>query len=116
MGAISPDLAPIQKFYKNSTIFITGCTGFLGQLLLEKLLRSCPEVIIYAMIRHKKGKNMQSRMEEIFNSVVFKKLSEEFPEFKTKVVGVEGDCSLKNLGISETDRRVLLEKVRESLL
>ena len=29
----------IQKFYENSNVFITGGTGFLGKLIIEKLLR-----------------------------------------------------------------------------
>lgn len=34
-----PHLSSIQEFYKDVTIFITGATGFLGKILLEKLLR-----------------------------------------------------------------------------
>ena len=31
----------IKEFYKNKTIMITGCTGFIGKVILEKLLRVC---------------------------------------------------------------------------
>lgn len=31
--------SPIIHFYAGKTVFLTGPTGFLGQLLLEKLLR-----------------------------------------------------------------------------
>lgn len=34
----------IQNFYKNKNVFITGGTGFLGIAIVEKILRSCPEV------------------------------------------------------------------------
>lgn len=34
------------EFYKNKNIFITGGTGFLGIALIEKLLRTTPDVII----------------------------------------------------------------------
>lgn len=30
---------PVQYFYKGKTIFVTGGSGFLGILLIEKLLR-----------------------------------------------------------------------------
>lgn len=32
-------LSAIQEFYRDTTIFVTGATGFLGKILLEKLLR-----------------------------------------------------------------------------
>lgn len=32
------------EFYKNKNIFITGGTGFLGIALIEKLLRTTPNV------------------------------------------------------------------------
>lgn len=33
-------------FYKNKNIFITGGTGFLGIAIIEKLLRTTPEVAV----------------------------------------------------------------------
>lgn len=32
-------LSEIQSFYKDTTIFLTGATGFMGNLILEKLIR-----------------------------------------------------------------------------
>jgi len=29
----------IQSFYNGMTVFLTGATGFIGRLVLEKLLR-----------------------------------------------------------------------------
>lgn len=34
----------VAEFYRNKNIFITGGTGFLGVALIDKLLRSCPDV------------------------------------------------------------------------
>lgn len=34
------------EFYKNKNVFITGGTGFLGIAIIEKLLRTTPEVFI----------------------------------------------------------------------
>lgn len=31
--------SPMKRFYRDKTVFITGGTGFLGQLFIEKLLR-----------------------------------------------------------------------------
>lgn len=34
-----PRNSPITSFYAGKTVFLTGPTGFLGHLFLEKLLR-----------------------------------------------------------------------------
>lgn len=60
----------VQKFYKSRNVFITGGTGFMGKLLIEKLLRSTEVSAIYVLIREKKGKNAHSRIDELFDDVV----------------------------------------------
>lgn len=61
----------ILEFYKDSTIFITGATGFLGKLCMEKLLRTCPSLNkIYILVRPKKGKDVQKRFDELFDEPV----------------------------------------------
>lgn len=117
MGNDNLNLTPIQEFYKNSVIFLTGSTGFLGQVMLEKLLRSCPEIsTIYILVRNKKGKNVESRVEEIFDDVLFDRLKKECPKYKHKVVAIVGDCSLPNLGMSQKDTSTLIEQVRLILI
>lgn len=34
-----PDSTPMTDFYRDKTIFITGATGGIGQLIVQKLLR-----------------------------------------------------------------------------
>lgn len=105
-------LTPIQQFYSGTNIFITGGTGFLGTILIEKLLRSCNDLsTIYILARNKKGKNLQSRIDELFDDAIFDRLKKEFPKFRHKVVGIGGDCSLPDLGISQQDRQVLINEV-----
>lgn len=66
------DTKSIPEFYAGRSIFITGATGFLGKILVEKLLRSCPDVkCLYLLIRQKKGKDSQERLDEILESKVF---------------------------------------------
>ena len=65
------NLTPIQEFYNGQSIFITGGTGFMGKLLIEKLLRSCPGIaFIYILVRPKKGKDVYQRTEELFDDPV----------------------------------------------
>ncbi|XP_046837363.1 putative fatty acyl-CoA reductase CG5065 [Vespa crabro] len=57
---------PIQKFYDDESVFLTGGTGFMGKSLIEKLLRGCPGIrCIYILIRSKKGKNVLERLDEL---------------------------------------------------
>ena len=42
----------LTEFYANKTILLTGSTGFLGKVILEKVLRSLPVVkTIYLAIK-----------------------------------------------------------------
>ena len=61
----------IVSFYKHKTIFITGATGFLGKVLIEKLLRTCYDLDkIYVLIRSKKGHSASHRLNELLNCPV----------------------------------------------
>lgn len=101
----------MQKFYQNKSIFLTGGTGFLGKIIIEKLLRSCEIDTIYVLVRSKKGKDIATRLEDIVNDVVFEKLKKQDKEekFRHKIVPIEGDCSLPGLGMSEFDRQKLID-------
>lgn len=60
----------IPNFYEQKTILLTGATGFVGKVVLEKILRSCPNFKrIYLMIRPNKTQTIEQRMfEGIFNA------------------------------------------------
>ena len=54
----------VKGFYRGKNILITGCTGFLAKVILEKLFRSCPDVgKIFVMVRPKKNIKPMSRIE-----------------------------------------------------
>lgn len=60
----------IQSFYNDKTAFLTGATGFVGKILLEKLLRTCHVKRIYVLMRAKKDISAADRLEEIFKAPV----------------------------------------------
>lgn len=61
----------VKDFYRDRSIFITGATGFMGKVLVEKLLRSCPDIKnIYLLMRPKRGHNVQERLQELLNGPV----------------------------------------------
>jgi Putative dehydrogenase domain of multifunctional non-ribosomal peptide synthetases and related enzymes len=62
---------PIQEFFRDASVFVTGGTGFMGKILVEKLLRAIPHLKhIYLLVRPKKGKAVQERLEAIFEDRV----------------------------------------------
>lgn len=67
-------ISEIANFYAGKTVLITGATGFMGKVLVEKLLRSCADLeAIYLLIRTKKGVEPTVRKEQYFKCVVSKK-------------------------------------------
>lgn len=102
----------ISDFYRGMNIFLTGATGFIGKVLLEKILRSCPDVgNIYVLIRQKRGKIPNERMERILNLQLFDRVRRDRPENLKKIVPLSGDCAELGLGLSASDRQLLEETV-----
>ncbi len=114
----------IPEFFRDKVILITGATGFLGKPLVAKILTDIPDIHkIYLLIRARAEPNgnvysAETRLqEEIFTSSVFTKLKgihgSSFDEWiREKVSAVDGDLSLKRLGLSDSDYERLTSEVR----
>ncbi|XP_047513279.1 fatty acyl-CoA reductase 1-like isoform X2 [Pieris napi] len=102
----------ITEYYKGKTIFVTGGSGFMGKVLLEKLLYSCSDLDrIYVLLRSKKGVNPEDRLAALYASECFSRLRKEKPGlFESKVFFIAGDCSEIGLGMSEEDRALIVNR------
>ncbi|KAJ8024079.1 Fatty acyl-CoA reductase 1 [Holothuria leucospilota] len=59
--------SPVADYFAGKTIMLTGGTGFIGKVLVEKILRCCPDVDkFYLLIRPKAGQDPQQRIKKEF--------------------------------------------------
>jgi hypothetical protein len=64
------------QFYEGRHIFVTGASCFLGKVLLEKLLRACPDAgNIFVLVGPNKGKEPSEDVQNIISLTVITKES-----------------------------------------
>ncbi|XP_065208694.1 putative fatty acyl-CoA reductase CG5065 [Planococcus citri] len=102
----------IARFYAFKKILITGATGFMGKVLVWKLLHSCPQLdTIFVLMRSKYGITSMSRRAEFFNSPVFENFKKNNPKIFEKVVLIAGDVGEDGVGLSDKDRDMLIDEI-----
>ncbi|XP_010143957.1 PREDICTED: fatty acyl-CoA reductase 1 isoform X2 [Buceros rhinoceros silvestris] len=103
-------MVSIPEYYEGKNILLTGVTGFMGKVLLEKLLRSCPKVkAVYVLVRHKAGQTPEARIEEITSCKLFDRLRDEQPDFRAKIIVVMSDLTQPELDLNEPIKEKLIE-------
>ncbi|KAJ0986855.1 hypothetical protein J5N97_005211 [Dioscorea zingiberensis] len=104
----------------NKSILVTGATGFLAKLFVEKVLRTQPNVKkLYLLVRANDSISAKHRVEkEVVSKELFDVLREKYDDasfdlfFWNKVHVVQGDVTMENLGIRDaTLIEVLLRDV-----
>jgi len=109
--------AGIREFYEGKTIFLTGTTGFVGKVVLEKIIRSLGNFKkLFVMVRAKKNMSVRERFEkEILSAEIFDPLFAADPNLaqslREKVVPVAGDLIIDQLGLSLEDRAMVTSEI-----
>ncbi len=78
-------------------ILLTGSTGFLGKVILEKLTTRFPQSSIYCLVRPKNNATAKQRVHNISN--------------KQNIIALEGNISKNNLGLSELDYQFCIKNI-----
>ncbi|MEE6499171.1 hypothetical protein FKM82_003345 [Ascaphus truei] len=100
----------IPDFYKGKNVLITGATGFMGKVLLEKLLRSCPSVkAVYVLVRPKASQKPQERVTEMMGYKLFDRLRDEQPDSTEKVIAISSELTQPELDLSKEDQETLID-------
>lgn len=103
-GATGSSMASVVEYYAGKNVLITGATGFMGKVLVEKLLRSCPEVkALYILVRPKAGQSMQQRVSDMMKCKLFDRVREENPDFHQKIIPISSELTQPGLAISPED-------------
>ncbi|KAJ0246810.1 Fatty acyl-CoA reductase 6 [Hirschfeldia incana] len=104
--SIISDGIGILRFLKGKNYLVTGATGFLAKVLIEKLLRESPEIgKIFFLIKSDDQESANKRLyDEIITSDLFKLLKKNHGSsyeafMKSKLIPVIGDIGEENLGM-----------------
>lgn len=94
-----------QAEKRKNRVLLTGATGFIGSLLLRELLlhrhELCIEDGIVLIIRVKRGQSAKDRANALLAKEMFSFLSDS--QKKEMITVIEGDVSVKHLGLSAKD-------------
>ncbi|XP_071631362.1 putative fatty acyl-CoA reductase CG5065 [Temnothorax longispinosus] len=102
----------IPEWFANKNVLITGSTGFMGKVLVSKLLLSCPDIgEIFLIIRKKKGYDPQIRLQLLLQQEPFRILREQYPERLKKLIVIFGDITVEELALSVADKERLTSRV-----
>uniref|UniRef100_A0A8C1J0C4 Fatty acyl-CoA reductase n=1 Tax=Cyprinus carpio TaxID=7962 RepID=A0A8C1J0C4_CYPCA len=101
-------MTSISEWYAGKNVLITGATGFMGKVLMEKLLRSCPDVnALYILVRPKAGQSMSERVQDMMKCKLFDRVREDNPDFHQKIIPISSELTQPGLAISPEDVQTL---------
>ena len=81
-----------SKLPSGRNVFLTGVTGYLGLVLLCKLLAHCTDIgALYLLIRPKKGVKPGRRLQELKEHFLLQQIDQESPGQLDKLRIIQGD-------------------------
>jgi fatty acyl-CoA reductase len=101
----------VAEVYENQSVFVTGASGFLGKVLVEKLLYSTNVKNIYCLIRPLKGHPAKERLEKMLHSPIYDRIRQTDVQLFQKLIAVSGDLMHEDLGLSENEMTQICENV-----
>jgi nucleoside-diphosphate-sugar epimerase len=116
-------LSSTFSYLRGKTILLTGGTGFLGKVIIERLLRHAPDLArIYVLVRPQHSPSappigVATRFEtEIVGSAIFDSLAREHGDgwlafALEKMMPVAGDVSQPRLGLADRQYHALTDRV-----
>ncbi|RCV32256.1 hypothetical protein SETIT_6G244100v2 [Setaria italica] len=114
----SLDASRIVGYFKGKSILITGSTGFLGKLVVEKILRVQPDANkMYLLVRGTDAASAQQRVQqEVIDTELFGLLREKHSDgfqqlIQEKVVALAGDIIYENLGLEAPMLKELAKEI-----
>ncbi|XP_047104792.1 putative fatty acyl-CoA reductase CG5065 [Schistocerca piceifrons] len=88
----------VGAWFSGRSVLVTGATGFVGGVLLEKLLRECPRLAAaHLLVRPAAHETAEQRVARLLDSPLFSQL--EGDEWRQRVFAVPGDVSRPQLGL-----------------
>ncbi|KAI8467766.1 MAG: male sterility protein-domain-containing protein [Monoraphidium minutum] len=91
-------------------VLLTGATGYVGGLVLESLLRCTDVGRVFVLLRPKRGAAPADRVAQLLRTPVFHLVRGD-PSLVSKVIAVEGDLGLPNLGLSPAAASEISDRV-----
>lgn len=106
-----PSANSLAEFYSNKNVLITGATGFVGKVLLWKLLTEFKDIgTIFVLMREKNGDRVQDRLSKLLNQAPFAG-NFDYGKLLNQVKPIKSDMTSVNCGISISDKQTLQQKV-----
>lgn len=105
------DRSTVCSQLSGKRVLITGTTGFLAKVLLEKLIRDVPDISKFILLirGNKKYPDAQERFErEILSSSIFDFLRSEYPQqleqsLRDKICCITGEVTEPQFGLSRAE-------------